>query len=155
MKTFLKFRLRPYIIAVIFATALGSIFSSLNVIKDLSNIGAQTTLADRASMIYYDLSHFGSLYIIFIAIAFLIAMSVTGLIGKIIPNPRGPRFFLAGFVAMIVMLFLMKKAFFDVQIVAGARSTTGLIFQALSGGMAGWLFHRFSDKRLTEQTADI
>lgn len=155
MKTFLKFRLRPYILAVLFATIFGSIFSSLNIMSRLSDIGAQTTLSDRLSMIFYDLTHFGSLYIIFIAIAFLIAMSVTGLISKIFSNLRGIRYFLAGFIAMIVLLLLMKKAFFDVQIVGGARDTIGLLLQALSGGVAGWLFHRFSDKRLAEKTAEI
>jgi len=155
MKTFLKFRFRPYLLAVLFASVFGSMFSSLSVISGLTKIGAQTTLSDRLSMITYDLLHFGTLYFIFVAIAFIIAMAVAGIIGKVFPNMRALRFFLAGFAALFVMLYLMKNVFFGIQPIAGARDLSGLLFQGLTGGIAGWLFHRFSDKRLAEQTAEV
>lgn len=151
MATFFKYRLRPFIAAATFTAIFGSIFSSINVINHLSNIGAETSLPKRLSMISYDLAHFAPHYLIFVAIAFLIAMSAAGLTSRLINKMRSVRYFTAGFIAIMVMLALMKHVFYGVQIVAGARDNIGLIFQAITGGVGGWIFHHLSDKRLAKQ----
>jgi len=49
-------------------------------------------------------------------------------------------------IAMLVMLFAMKQAFFDVHLIAGARDGAGIGLQMLAGGIGGWVFAKISQR---------
>ena len=91
-------------------------------------------------MTFYDLQHLGSLYGIFIAIALAVAFLIGGVVFRFAKIGRPVVYIFAGSVAMLVMLFAMKEAFFDVHLIAGARSGKGIGLQMLAGGVGGWVF---------------
>ena len=106
----------------------------------LKGVGAEVELLERLSMTAYDLQHLGSLYGIFIAIALAVAFLVGGVVFRIAKIGRPLIYIFAGSIAMLVMLFAMKEAFFDVHLIAGARDGAGIGLQMLAGGIGGWIF---------------
>ena len=153
MGRFLKTYLWPLLVSALITTVLSMIISTQRVIGALSDIGADIGLSERLSMTGYDVFRFGSLFLPFCLIAFLVAMTLASWLGRRKPSIAMPLFAGAGFFAMIVMLRLMKMAFFDVNIVAGARDLTGYILVGIAGLIGGVLFWRLHSKYLTQQTA--
>lgn len=146
MKSFFV-SVRGWLAAVITCTVLASFVSTQRVIGSLNEAGTSIGLGERLSMASYDIIHFGTLYGIFILLAFLIAFSVGGLLFKKIRYGRGIIYVVAGSVAMLVMLLLMQSVFFGVPIVGGARTGIGLALQMLAGGVGGYIFHRLTRHR--------
>lgn len=146
MKTFLKFLL-GWVLGLISTTALGVLFQTQNVIARLKSLGADINLSDRLSMSVYDLIHLGSLYIAFVAIGTLVAYLAGLLVYHLAGFGRPIVFAVAGAVAMLVMLFLMKEAFFGVHLIAGARDALGIGLQMLAGAIGGLLFERVTRKK--------
>ncbi|NNC38822.1 MAG: hypothetical protein EX271_04415 [Acidimicrobiales bacterium] len=141
-----KFLRRPlvFILSVVVATVLASIFSTQFVIGDLGKAGAPVGFGDRLSMTAYDIVNLGKLYGIFIFIGLLIAFLAAGLIYWKAQTKRPLIYIVAGMMCFVVMLHLMKLVFFGVPIIAGARSIIGLAFQAIAGGIAGYVFARLT-----------
>ena len=133
-----------FIASLITATCLASIFSTQFVIGGLKTAGAHVDMGQMFSMTLYDIINMGPLYGIFIAIGLLIAFLVAGLIYRKINKKRRLIYTLAGVACFIIMLHLMKAVFFGVPIIGGARSILGLSFQALAGGIAGYLFAKLT-----------
>lgn len=129
-----------WLAAVIAVVLLGVIFQTQNIISRLGNLDANVSFGERLSMTTYDIIHLGSLYGIFIAIALAIAFLVSGLVYRIAKFGRPVIYAVAGGIAILVMLLLMKRAFFDVHIIAGARDALGITLQMLAGITGGWVF---------------
>jgi hypothetical protein len=53
---------------------------------------------------------------------------------------------LAGFVAIFVMLLAMQPVL-GITLIAGARSTLGIVSQCLAGLIGGWLFMKLRERR--------
>ncbi|WP_298915115.1 hypothetical protein [uncultured Algimonas sp.] len=139
MKTFLTF-LGGWIAAAVATTALGVLFQTQNVIARLNGIGADIGWSERLSMSAYDLLRLGSLYILFVGIATLVAYLAGLLVYRLASFGRWVVFAVAGAVALFVMLMLMKQAFFGVHLIAGARDVAGIGFQMLAGALGGLVF---------------
>lgn len=146
MKTFIWIikRLGILLAAVFVTVAIGSVISSNRVINSLNGLGAESNFADRLSMSFYDLTHFGSLYGIFIFLALSIAFAAAWGVFKLTGFGRIVVYIIAGATAIFVMLWAMEQVFFGVPIVAGARDTSGLLFQMMAGGVGGFIFARMS-----------
>lgn len=159
MRTFLKNFLVPLIASILATTMLGMIFSTQRVISMLNDIGGDVSFSERVSMTGFDLIRFGSLFIIFVAIALTIALTLALFLSRKLPSLRRWIFIVAGMVAIFLMLSLMKKAFFDVQIVAGARDSLGFFLQVIAGGLGGYVFYRLNERQkqiqLSEPTAEV
>ena len=140
-------RILIFILSVIIATLVASLFSTQFVIADLQQAGAQVGWGDRLNMTLYDLGHLGRVYGIFIAIGLLIAFLAAGLAHHYAKTKRPLIYVIAGMTSFIVMLYLMQAVFFGVPIIAGARSAMGLVFQALAGGLAGYVFARLTGRK--------
>lgn len=140
-KTFLAF-----ILSVLIATVVATLFSTQFVIAGLEGVGAVIGLGDRIDMTFYDLRHLGLLYGIFIFIGLAIAFSLAALLHRTAKTKRKLIYVIAGTACFVVMLYLMQAVFFGVPIIAGARSTLGLVFQALAGGLAGYVFARLTGR---------
>ncbi|MEM7729186.1 MAG: hypothetical protein AAF311_07910 [Pseudomonadota bacterium] len=146
MKRFLLF-LGAWIAGALATTAIGVFFQTQNVIARLGAIGAEIGLDERLSMSAYDLVHLSSLYGIFIAVGTLVAYLAGLGVHRLAGFGRPVIFALAGAVAMLVMLMLMKQAFFGVHLIAGARDALGIGLQMLAGALGGLLFARLTVPR--------
>ena len=146
-------RIGAWLAAVISVVLLGVIFQTQNIIARLGNLGADVGFEERLSMTAYDISHLGTLYGIFIAIALAIAFLVGGLLYHFTKFGRVVIYPVAGGVAILVMLFAMKQAFFDVHIIAGARDMIGITFQVLAGIIGGWVFAHLTRNLIKAKTA--
>jgi hypothetical protein len=129
-----------FIAAVFVLTVLATVLQSVFVLAALSGVGAQIGAGDAAGMIMADLAGLGPLYGAFIAIALLVAFLAGALVHRFTPAPRGLVFPVAGLAAMAVMLLAMEQVFFGVQLIAGARTTSGFAAQLLAGLVAGYAF---------------
>lgn len=145
MKVFLK-RIGAWLAAVITVVVLAVILQTQNVILRLEDIGAEVGLGERVSMTLYDIMHLGSLYGIFIAIALALAFLAGGLLFRFTKFGRSIIYPVAGGIAILVMIFLMKRAFFDVHIIAGARDSLGIALQILAGMIGGFIFAKLTAK---------
>ena len=150
MVNFLK-RIGAWLAAVLMVVILGVTFQSQNIIARLGDLGADIGFGERLSMTAYDITHLGSLYGIFIAIALAIAFLASGLLYHFTKFGRPVIYAVAGAVAILIMLFAMKQAFFDVHIIAGARDSLGIILQMLAGAVGGVIFTRLtSDHKISK-----
>ena len=143
MKAFLKF-LMGWIVGALGTTGLAVLFQTQNVIARLQNVGADIGFGDRISMSIYDLMHLGSLYVIFVGIGTLVAYLAGLLVYRLGGFGRPIVFAVAGAVAMLVMLLMMKEAFFGVHLIAGARDAFGIGLQMIAGGLGGLIFERLT-----------
>ena len=133
-------RIGAWLAAVLTVGILGVIFQTQNVIARLRDLGADVGFGDRLSMTAYDISHLGSLYGIFIAIALALAFLAGGVVFRVAKFGRPLIYSVAGGIAILIMLFAMKRAFFDIHIIAGARDGLGITLQILAGVIGGWVF---------------
>ena len=154
MGRFIKGYLGPLLIAVIATATLAVVFQTQRVIAMMGAVGGEVTLSERLSMTLYDLKHLGSLYGIFIFIALLIALTAALFLSRAKPSLSKYFYMGAGAIAMIVLLFTMKQAFFDVHIIAGARDGFGQALQMLAGAFGGYMFWRLRQTRLTAEQGD-
>ena len=143
VKAVLK-RLFAWGLAVLTTTGFAVIFQSQNIIARLNDLGGNIGFSERLSVTFFDLTHLGSLYGIFISIALAIAFLCGALVYKIAKFGRPVIYICAGAIAMIVMLLMMKEVFFGVAIIAGARDMAGLAFHMVAGGLGGFLFSKIS-----------
>lgn len=134
-------------------TALGVALQTQNVIARLNDIGADIGMGQRLSMTFYDLLYLGSLYIIFVSLGTLVAYLLGALVYRIAGVGRPVVFAVAGAVAMLVMLMLMKQAFFGVHLIAGARDGLGIFLQMLAGAAGGLVFAWITAKTLSGSRA--
>ncbi len=145
MRAFFK-RATAWILAVLTTVILGVSLQTQNVIARLSNIGADVGIAERLSMTLYDLRYLGTLYALFVGVALLIAFSVGAFVFRLAKFGRPIIYITAGAVAVLIMLFSMKQAFFDIHMIAGARDGSGIGLQMLAGAIGGYVFSRVSPK---------
>ena len=139
------------LLTAVFATVLiASPISTNRVINKLNEIGGSSTITDRVSMSFYDLTHFGTLYAVFIFLALAIAFAAAAGVFKIAGFGRTLIYVVAGAAAMFVMLWAMEQVFFGVPIVAGARDGVGVILQMLAGGIGGFIFALYTGKQKRE-----
>ena len=102
---------------------------------------------ERLEQSGYDLHRLGSMYLLFVLGATLAAWLAAEVVARFAPvRLRWVAFVVAGAVAMLVMLFLAKQAFFGVDILAGARTPSAKTLQAVAGALGGalmaWLTRR-------------
>ena len=133
-----------FILSVLIATLAASLFSTQFVIAALESSGAKVGWGDRLDMTLYDLGHLGLVYGIFIAVGLLVSFLAAALVHRFANTKRSLIYVVAGMTSFLVMLYLMQAVFFGVPIIAGARSILGLAFQALAGGIAGYVFAKLT-----------
>ena len=151
--------LLAYLVAVIVTYITGAFFASQNnlsqvaeIISEKPEIGLSITFSQRLDAAFHDITHMVQSYLPLIAVAFLIAFPVSGLLSSMVaPRRRGLFYVLAGFVAVIT-LHISLKAAFDVWGVAATRTLSGLITQGLCGLLGGYIFHRMTHGAFVERT---
>ena len=141
MRIFIKYT-AAFIAAVVLTALLSSIFSTQFVVAGLQSIGTDIAFATRLSMTIRDLAILQTLGIA-AAACLLIGFLVAGLCHRFIGLSRTFWYSLAGATSLVTLLLLMSLQM-QLMPIAGARTTFGLLTQAIAGGCGGWLFARLT-----------
>lgn len=136
---FLGARLGIYLAAVLVTYLLASITATQSVVSSLSGMGVSVSVADRLAMTVHDIIGMAGMFMPMIAFALLIAFLVSALIYYWLRRWRLPLYLLAGAVAVVTIHLALNLAF-ELTPVAVARSTGGLIMQALAGAFGGYTY---------------
>ena len=133
--------LAAYSWAVLVAYVLAVIFSTQFVVASLTGMGIAVSWAQRLEMSFKDIVGMTGMFLPLVAVGFLIALGAAGILGRKNPTRRTFLFALAGALAMIAIHLALRYAF-DINLVAVARTLTGLLSQALAGAAGGYCFTR-------------
>lgn len=131
-----------FVVAVLAATTLASIFSTQFVITGLQGIGVEIPFVIRVSMTVTDLALL-RIYVIMGGTAMLVAFLVASACARWFPGSRRVWFAVAGFAALTGVLMLVESML-GAMLIAGARSLPGLLLQGVAGAFGGWTFARLT-----------
>lgn len=145
MKMLLKYA-AAFVAAVLFSSVLGSIFSTQFVVASLQSVGAEISFGTRLSLTMKDLGILQTLSLA-IAASFFIAFIIAGALHNLVGGNRTFWFIFAG-LSSITCLLLLMSWHLQLMPIAGARSNLGLAFQALAGGIGGWLFSKLTKPKV-------
>ena len=134
-----------FLIATLCTYTLASLAHSQFVLSELSAVNIDITLAARISMNLDDILGFFPILAAAIAFSLLLGFGVVALIRKFQPQLTLWLYPLAGATAILVMLLALHPIL-GITIIAGARSTLGVISQSFAGLIGGWLFMRLRKK---------
>jgi hypothetical protein len=131
-----------FLVAVVFAFVIASLFHSQFVMAELAKVGVEISLNDRLSMSIDDLLGLYPTYGIVIAVSYFIAFSVTNLLTKRFKLSPYILYCLAGGIGVAVALLAMHPIL-NITLLAGARSNFGFACQCLAGAIGGAMFAYF------------
>ncbi len=137
-----------YLSAVLAAYVLAVIaYTQLN-LANVVEMGLPVDMAVRLEATWHDLLGMTSLYLPIIAVAFLIAFSVTAVILRWVPQLRTLGYLLAGFVGIFTVDYALG-AFLTggTHPLAVTRTTIGLLSQCIAGALGGYVFVQMLPKR--------
>ena len=127
-----------FIVSVLAASVAASIFSTQFVLAGLQGLGVAVSLNTRLEMTFNDLAILQTLGIV-IAVCFLIGFLTAALCKRFIGGNRIFWYVLAGGSSLLAALLIMS-AVLQLIPIAGARTTFGLLSQALAGALGGYIF---------------
>ncbi|PVZ70350.1 hypothetical protein [Pelagibaculum spongiae] len=158
-----KPKLIGFFTALIITFVLASISHSQQVLNQLQAIGIELSWQIRLTATFDDLlgllPGYGAIIAISLLLGFAITHQVRQRILKKIFNKDGSEFSatvdylswgISGFLSMLVPLLLMKPLL-DITLIAGARSTSGLLLQCLCG-VLGVVCGRYIYQQLNNKT---
>ena len=130
------------IAAALTTSVIGSIFSTQSVIASLQSIDVVIPFGTRLSMTVNDLAILPALGPI-TSICFIIGFIVAALCTRFIGGNRTAWHMLAGAVALITTLLIMKAVLLITPI-AGTRTLLGLLSFGLAGAIGGWVYTKIT-----------
>jgi hypothetical protein len=142
---FLGVRLTIYLAAVVIAYLLASTMATQSVISSLSGMGVGVSFGERAAMTLQDIGGMAGMFLPMIAFGLLIAFLATALICRYWDQWRTPLYIIAG-AATLVCIHLALNLAFSITPIAIARTTVGLLLQALAGAAGGFTYVYLSKK---------
>ncbi len=128
-----------YSSAVVGAFLLASILATQFILGNVQELGMDVTAAVRLQATLHDIAGLATSYLPLLAVAFLIALPVTGGLRKVFPSRPLLLYALAGAVAVITLHLTMKAAL-GLSGIAATRTTLGLLSQGLAGALGGYLY---------------
>ncbi|MEM7053717.1 MAG: hypothetical protein AAF446_04125 [Pseudomonadota bacterium] len=135
--------LLAWAMAVVTAVLLGSLLQTQFNLAALQALEVPVSLSQRISATWHDWTQFAPLYAILIAITFLIAWLVAGMLHRLWPEWRTAVFVLAGGLSVWALLVIMAGVL-PITPIAAARSGTGVAALSLAGGLGGWLYAKMT-----------
>jgi len=142
---FLGIRLAIYLAAVVAAYLLASVMATQSVISSLSSMGVGVSFSERAAMTLQDIGGMAGMFLPMIAFGLLIAFMAVGLICHYWNHWRTPLYIIAGAAALVCVHLALNLAF-SITPIAIARTTSGLLLQALAGAASGFTYVYLSKK---------
>jgi uncharacterized membrane protein len=131
--------------ALVVAAALGSIAQTQFNMDAIERLGVHVPAATRLAVTLEDLWRFAPLYAVVVAVGFLLAFVVAGLLVRRMPGWRVPLFMLAGGVAIACAIVLIN-ALLPVTPIAATRQAAGTLALALAGAVGGWVYVALSGR---------
>ena len=139
------------VLSILIATSLVILQETLSNLFWLISVGMPVSLGIFFSTYFENLISMnisGAIPLIaLVAIGFLIAYSVARIILIWIRVSRSYAYALAGAVAILAIVLLMPLAFYNLDILAGGRSTLGKSILTLFGLISGYYFGTSLDKQ--------
>ncbi len=133
---FLGTRLAIYLSAVAVAYLLAAVAATQSVISSLAGMGVQVSFTGRLTMTLEDIVGMAGMFLPMVAFGLLIAFMATALICRYWGQWRIPLYIIAGATALACLHLALNLAF-GITPVASARTTAGLLMQALAGAAGG------------------
>jgi hypothetical protein len=128
------------LLAVVFATVIGSITQTQINLDALQSLGASITLPVRLGATAHDLIGFTPAFAAIMTATLLFALPPAALAARFLPAWRLPLFFLAGGLGLLAA-FHIANAFAPMPtLIAATRSAGGTAAMMLSGALGGLLF---------------
>lgn len=129
-----------FLLAVAFATVLGSIIQTQVNLAALQTLGMPVDLSVRLNTTARDLLGFTPAYAAIMTVTLLFALPPAALAARFMPVWRLPLFFLAGGLGLLAA-FQIADAFAPMPtLIAATRSAEGTAAMMLSGAFGGLLF---------------
>ena len=139
------------VLSILIATSLVILQETLSNLFWLISVGMPVSIGIFLSTYFENLISMnlaGAIPLIaLVAIGFLIAYSVARIILIWIRVSRSYAYALAGAVAILAIVLLMPLAFYNLDILAGGRSTLGKSILTLFGLISGYFFGASLDKQ--------
>ena len=127
-----------FVVSVVVSYTLASLAHTQQVLAGLLHLGVRIPFRDRLDMFAGDWAGL-YLYLLVIAIGFLIAFGVMALINRVVPVHATLLFALGGALAMLCILVSMRELA-SLTPIAGARGVLGMTLQCLAGAIGGAVF---------------
>jgi len=135
-----------FVVAVVVTAVLGAAAHTQFIVASLADLGHPVSFADRLTWTAHDIAGMFPTFAPIIAFAFVLAFPVSALVCRRLTHLRTFGYVLAGGLAMICALLVMKQLL-DISGVAGARTLPGVLVQGVAGAAGGWVFARLSRPR--------
>ena len=136
---FLARRLGAWLLAVTVAYLLATATATQYVVAQLAGMGIGVPLGERAAMTLQDVRGMAGMFLPMVAFALLVAFMAAALLCRWLSRWRLPLYLLAGAVGVVAIHLLLHVAF-GLTPIAIARSTGGLVLQALAGAAGGFTY---------------
>ena len=136
---FLATRLGIFLAAMAVAYLLAAVTATQSVISSLARMGVNVNFADRISMTLHDIGGMAGMFLPMIAMGMLVAFLVTALLCRWFGQWRSLLYPLAGAAALVTIHVALNLSF-EITPVAIARTSMGLLIQALAGAAGGYTY---------------
>lgn len=131
--------LLAFLAAVATTAVLGSLVQTQLALAALSGLGVEITTGERLAASGADLLGFAPMYAGIVGAGFLLAFPVAALLTRRFPSVRQRLHALAGAVAILTALLLMRMLL-GLSPVSSARGIGGLALHGLAGAVGGLAF---------------
>lgn len=131
--------LLAFVAAVIVTAVVGSLVQTQLALAALTSLGVEIALNQRFTATGADLLGFAPMYAGIVGAGFVLAFPVAALLTRWLPTARHPLYALAGAVAILTALLLMRTLL-GLSPISSARGAGGLTLHALAGACGGLAF---------------
>ena len=130
-------KIKGFLGAIVATYIMGTIFISQGNLAQVAALGVPVDIASRINAAWHDATHMVSLYLPLSLIALLIAFLVASWLLKRLGQWANILFPLAGFTAMLTLVFTLNTVF-GLTPIAPTRFLPGLLLQGLAGAVGGY-----------------
>lgn len=129
-----------FIVAVVVATALGSIFQTQVNLAYMRDIGPPIDFSARIGNTWHDLTHFALLYLVVVLATFLIAFPLAEWIARKVPGHRMIWLVLAAVVSLAVCFQIVDAVAPMPTFIAATRNLGGTLIMLLAAAIAALVY---------------
>ncbi len=133
--------IKGFVVAVVTTYLLATLFVSQGNLAAIAPFGLPVDMVIRLQAAWHDMTHMVTLFLPLSSIALLIAFLVCAWLCKRFPGASAYLYPLAGFAALLTLIFTMNTVF-GLTPIAPTRTLGGLLLQGLAGAAGGYVYYR-------------
>jgi hypothetical protein len=141
-----------FLLAVLLASAFGSLVQTQFNLAALQALGAPVPLDVRLRSSVLDLFGFGPLFALLVGCGFAAALPAAGLLGRLWPAGRWLLFAAAGALALLLAMMLVNALVPPPTLIAANRSLEGTLGLMAGGALGALLFAWLSRRNLASSS---